>query len=420
MAVDLFCGAGGTSTGLLRAASAAGYGVDLLAINHWELAIATHASNHPGARHLCESLDVVDPRKVCVAGGLDVLVASPECTHHSVARGGRPVCDQSRASAWHVVRWAEALRPRWILVENVKEFGNWGPIGANGRPLQRYRGETYLAFLQALRSLGYTVDDRVLNAADYGDPTTRERLFVVARLGYKHIPWPVPTHARRAGADMPGTRKPWRAAREVIDWSFPGTSIFRRRRPLALATMRRIAAGLHRFGGSHVGTFDPFLVPFFGERAGQAPRTRSLDEPMPAVTGQGAGGLVQPFLLGQQSGGSPRSVDEPTPTVSTRGAISLVQPFLVSYYSTGHSHSVSEPAPTITTKDRLGLVQPQHVDILFRMLQPRELAAAMGFPVDYRFSGTKSDQVRQIGNAVCVGLAEALFGCLLGSYRPAR
>src|SRR6185437_13061498 len=194
-AADLFCGAGGTSKGLLEACKRMGFELDLVAVNHWPVAIASHEANHPYARHECASLDQVDPRKLVPGGRLNLLVASPECTHHSNARGGRPMNDQSRSSAWIILRWAELLYIENILIENVKEFRSWGPLGANGRPLRSKRGEFYFAFMQALRAAGYTAEDRVLNAADFGDPTTRERLFIIARRGNKKIIWPNPTHA---------------------------------------------------------------------------------------------------------------------------------------------------------------------------------------------------------------------------------
>ncbi|MCX6497192.1 MAG: DNA cytosine methyltransferase, partial [Arthrobacter sp.] len=154
-AVDLFCGAGGTSTGLARACDSSGLKLSLLAINHWPVAIETHGFNHPATEHLCARVDQVDPHRV-VRGRLDLLMASPECTHFSNSRGGMPMQDQSRASAWEVVRWATALRPSWVLVENVREFLTWGPLGKDGRPLKTKRGETFIAWVQALRSLNYT------------------------------------------------------------------------------------------------------------------------------------------------------------------------------------------------------------------------------------------------------------------------
>lgn len=420
-AADLFCGAGGTSTALTLACQQMGARLDLLAINHWDIAIATHRINHPDGRHLCETLDAVNPRHVVPDGHLHLLMASPECTHHSNARGGRPMSDQSRASAWHVLRWAEALRIDHILIENVREFRNWGPIGTNGRPLKTKRGETYRAFLAALRSLGYQVEDRLLNAADFGDPTTRTRLFIMARRGTRPIRWPTPTHAPEGGAS--GLRK-WKPAREIIDWSLEGHSIFHRSHPLAPATLARIEAGLLKFGGHAA---EPFIVVL--RRHGDA---RSIDKPLPAITASGQHfGLCEPFVLGQQSCSAPRSLNQPLPTIATAGAIGLVEPFVepfvTKYYGTGQAKPVSEPLDTITTKDRFALVtmdgQEAQLDIRFRMLQPHELARAMSFDDRYVFTGTREQQIKQVGNAVPVRLAQAhcaeiLAGILRQSVEP--
>lgn len=371
--VDLFCGAGGTSTGLLRAASRIDRRIDLTAIDHWPVAIETHSSNHPSARHLCQSIDPVDAHCV-VRGDLDLLIASPECTHFSRARGGRPRCDQSRASAWHVVRWATDLRPRWILVENVMEFLDWGPLGVDGRPLKSQKGVTFRAWVEAIRGLHYTVEWRVLNAVDYGGATSRRRLFVLARRGrYRRLRWPEPTHAPEEQMRLFSLRR-WRAAREIIDWSLSGESIFRRRRPLAETTMHRIEEGLRRYR---------------------------------------AGGLIEPFLLTLTHGGRTRSLHAPVPTITCANEHALIEPFLVSYYGTGRAHSVRDPLPTVTTRDRFGLINGSIADIRFRMLQPHELAAAMGFPAGYHFTGNKTEKVCQIGNAVQVDMAEALFSAIL-------
>lgn len=469
-AADLFCGAGGTTTGLLRAAEKAGVPIDMLAINHWNLAIETHLRNHPQVRHLCETLDGVDPRKVVMKGKLHYLAASPECTHHSIARGGKPCSDQSRASAWHVVRWAEAVAPDHIVVENVKEFRDWGPLCRTGKkPLKSKKGQTFAAFLQALDSLGYHVDHRLLNAADFGDATTRTRLFIQA-WRTRRPTWPAPTHEGR-----------WRPAREVIDWELKGESIFRRKKPMSPNTMRRIFAGLRKFsglpftvgidqtgangnytrsvevpiqtlvtknnvglcepwlvnlrgteqsqiensarpigkplptftaGGGHIGLCEPFILP---QRTDG--RIRGVSEPVATITTVARQALVQPFLIGQQSGAAPRAVSEPMPTIATAGAIALAEPFLTKFYGTGSARPVTEPLDTITTKDRFGLCLPTVeiegetyvVDVLFRMLQPHELKRAMGFGDEYQFAGTKGDQVKQIGNAVAVGTSEALF-----------
>lgn len=474
-AVDLFCGAGGTSTGLYRACLSTGRKLDLLAINHWPVAIETHRINHPKARHICARIESVRPEDAIPGGHLDLLVASPECTHHSIARGGRPVCDQLRASAWLILRWLESLTVENILIENVREFRDWGPINSNGKLIKSRKGEIFEAFINALRSLNYTVEHRILTAADYGDPTTRQRLFILARRGRRAISWPKKTHGER---DLFGDRKPYHTAREIIDWSFPGKSIFTRKKPLAQATLNRIAAGLKKYGGEAA---EPFLVMLYGTND-----ARSVDRPLPTITATGqhiglahpflihtnhAGGdrchnidapvptvtcghrgemaLIEPFVLGQQSCAAPRSVDNPLPAISTAGAISLVEPFitimkgqsktrdidspiptitsnphpylcepfLAKYYGKSSHQGVNEPLGTITTKERYGLVEPvsdaEYVyDIRFRMLQPHELAAAMSLD-GYRFAGTKTDQVKQIGNAVPASTAEALCSALL-------
>lgn len=278
-AADLFCGAGGTSSGLYHACELLGLGIDLLAVNHWRIAIETHRANHPGARHVCATLENVDPRKEIKSGCLDILVASPECTHHSIARGGRPVNDQLRASAWNVLRWVELLKIDNILIENVREFRDWGPTTATGKPIKSRKGETYQAFLNALRSLNYTVEDNVLNAADYGDPTSRNRLFVIARRGNKKITWPSPSHTDNETPALFDVMKPYRTAREVIDWNLPGESIFNRKKPLAPATLARIASGLRKYSGKNA---EPFLVMLYGSND-----ARSIGRPMPTITANG-------------------------------------------------------------------------------------------------------------------------------------
>jgi len=472
-AADLFCGAGGTSTGLYHACHSLGRKVDLLAVNCWKIAIETHRLNHPGSRHICARLESIRPEDAIPSRKLDILVASPECTHHSIARGGRPVCDQLRASAWIVLRWIETLRVENILIENVQEFRNWGPIGASGKPLKSRKGETYQAFLTALRSFGYTVEDRVLNAADYGDPTSRKRLFIMGRKGKKKIAWPDPSHGE---SGLFGELQPYRTARGIIDWNIKGQSIFDRKRPLAPSTMARIAAGLRKFGGAnaepflvmlygtndarsvdrpcptvtakgnHIGLAEPFIIhtnhkggdrthslkkplptvtcghrgemaliePFITIAKGKS-KIRGVDEPLPTITTRPHLYLCNPFVLGQQSCAAPRSVDKPLPTIATAGAIALIEPYLVKYYGTAKTQGVDEPLDTVTTKDRFGLVEVKgkaQVDILFRMLQPHELAAAMSFE-NYKFAGNRGDQVKQIGNAVPCRIAEALCKSLL-------
>jgi DNA (cytosine-5)-methyltransferase 1 len=355
-AVDLFCGAGGASTGLIRACQAFGLDVDLLAVNHWPTAVQTHEMNHPGVRHLCEAVERIDPRQVIPGGRLHLLLAGPECTHHSTARGGRPINDQSRATAWHILKWAQELYIDTILIENVPEFRSWGPLGANGKALQSRKGDTYQAFLHALRSLGYRLEDRVLCCADYGDPTTRKRLFILARRGRHRVTWPVPTHSKTGGRTLVGPMKKWRAAREVIDWSIQGKSIFARKKPLKPATLARILAGLEKFGGPEL---HPFLVILRNHAAG-----RSLDVPLPTLAAQGQHvGLAQPFLVHTTHAGERRvhGVDSPMPTVTgaRRGELAVVEPFIMNTSHGGRLHDARQPLPTITTArgGELGVVQ---------------------------------------------------------------
>lgn len=493
---DLFCGAGGTSTGALRAAREAGLKPKLTAVNHWPRAIETHTANHPDARHLCTSIDAIDPRALFQLGELDLLLASPECMHHSVARGGRPVNDQSRATAWCVTRWAEALQPGVILVENVPEFLDWAPIGTNGRPLRSKRGEVFRGWVSALESLGYTVDWRVLCAADYGDPTTRRRLFVQAVRGRRKIRWPERTHGA-TGADDLFPVRPYRTAREIINWEHRSRSIFDpERRPLSENTIRRIEIGLRRYGlgaflvpqqsrhetrsvdrplqtvtgtATGEGLVEPFIVQVNYGNDARPNRVSSLDEPLKTVVGTAKQGLCEPWIqrvghYGRNGDGAPnlRGVDEPLSTVTTKqehalaqpylvklrgtseeqiekhstqsvdaplptitaggGHLGICEPFLTPFYGSSGAVSVDEPLDTVTCKDRFGLVQPRLwiegeeylLDIHFRMLQPDELSRAQGFPDDYRFTGTKTEVTKQIGNAVPCGLARALVGAVIG------
>lgn len=437
-AADLFCGAGGSSTGLVRAAKDRGIKLELTAVNHWPVAVDTHTRNHPWARHLCADLAALDPNKAVQSDTLDLLIASPECTHHSNARGGKPCSDQSRASAWHVLHWAERLSVKEILIENVAEFKHWGPLGKDGRPDLKRKGQTFNAFVAALESLGYKVEHNILNAADYGDATNRRRLFLRAsRTG--RVKWPLPSHVGHH-----------RGASEIIDWEIKGSSIFNRKRPLAPRTMDRIEAGLRKFGGEpfiavlrgthpsqsgawaksmndplgtisagggHAALCEPFIIPM--EHSGRQP-VRSTNKPLPTITTAKGGsfGVCEPFLVGYHAGTGRQdhrvySTELPIPTIDTENRFGVCQPFLTKYYGSAvGARPVTAPIDTITARDRFALCEPVGMDIRFRMLQPHELAAAMGFD-GYEFAGTKTDQVRQIGNAVSVRTAQALCSEIL-------
>lgn len=354
--VDLFCGAGGSSTGAALACEELDLKVDLLAINHWDIALKTHQANHPWARHLCKSLGEVNPKQAVPGGKLDLLIASPECTWHSVARGGKPINDQMRMSAWLVVDWLSALYVSNFIIENVREFRDWSPLDARNRPIKSRKGEIYQAFIGAIKALGYRLEERIVNAADHGDPTTRERLFILGRKSNRKISWPI------AAYDETGmiTGKKWRPAREIIDWSIESQSIFARKRPLSPNTMLRIAAGLKRFGGIS------FLLPH--RKFDNAP-VDSIDRPLRTVTATSADhGIVEPFLINlrgtteMQIEGSAKSLDEPLPTLTACGHAGVVEPFILPHraFQKGHVDSIEQPLRTFTATNGglTALVEP--------------------------------------------------------------
>jgi DNA (cytosine-5)-methyltransferase 1 len=279
------------------------------------------------------------------------------------------------------------------------------------------KGRIYRSFLSALRALGYQVSTRELVAADYGDPTTRKRLFIMARKG-KKVTWPEPTHSKHGG-DLFGTCPKWRAAREIINWNVPGTSIYGRSKPLVKNTLKRIAHGLVKFGGAGL---LPFIV-----QMDMGGRLHDIDSPLPTITSADTWTLVEPFVVEYYGTGGAESVDDPLNTVTGRDRFGLVQPFLTEYHGGERGDervcSVDEPLPTLDTANRFGLVEPviiqsadgkyYQLDIRYRMLMPSELAAAMSFPSDYVFAGNRETVVKQIGNAVPVSLASHLCQALL-------
>jgi DNA (cytosine-5)-methyltransferase 1 len=447
--VDSFAGGGGASLGMEWAL---GRSPDI-AINHNADAIATHAMNHPNTRHYCEDVWKVDPVEATGGRPVGMMWLSPDCKHFSKAKGGKPVEKRIRGLAWIAVRWARAVKPRVIVLENVEEFAGWGPVGEDGKPCPARRGITFRRFVGSLRAAGYVVDWRELVAADYGTPTTRRRLFLVARSDGAPIRWPAPTHGRGL--------EPYRTAAECIDWSLPCPSIFDRDRPLADATMRRIAAGVMRYvvndprsfvvNMAHGGKVEDSRRPFstiaterggcralvsptlvqvgYGERAGQAPRVPGLHKPLgTCVTGQ-KHGLVAAFLAKHYGGHTTpgASLAGPMHTITTQDHHALVHALLLKYYGTDQDPQMLEPPHTITTKHRFGLVmvsgEPHYIgDIGMRMLQPRELYRAQGFPdtyiIDRTVDGrelTKTAQVRMCGNSVCPPVAAAVVAAQFSS-----
>lgn len=528
LVVDLFAGGGGASTGIEQAI---GRHVDI-AINHDPEAVSLHQANHPQTQHYVSDVFEVDPLAVTDGRPVGLLWASPDCKHFSKAKGGKPVSKKIRGLAWVVVKWAKLARPRVICLENVEEFQTWGPLGLDGRPCPERKGATFQRWKRQLENLGYTIDYRELRACDFGAPTIRKRLFLVARRDGQPIVWPEPTHG---APDTLGVRQkklqPWRTAADCIDWSIPAPSIFERERPLAEATCRRIAKGVMRYvieaakpyivRIGHTGHGDsgktrsiddplstitskaehllavPTLIQTgYGERPGQAPRVPGLDKPLGTVVNGQKHALVAAFLAKHYTGvvgsdmadplatvtsvdhhslvaanlvhmghgegkdggkrfshgirdvaqplntvtasGIPAGVvtshmlklrgdnvgsatDEPVHTVSAQGTHHAeVRAFLVKYYGTDQDPQLQEPLHTVTTKDRFGLVMVKGepyaiVDIGLRMLTPRELYRAQGFPESYQIEHgadgrplTKTAQVRMCGNSVCPPLARAL------------
>jgi DNA (cytosine-5)-methyltransferase 1 len=371
--VDLFCGAGGESQGIDWAYQSSGVEIEMFAVNHWETAVETHARNFPQYETLCKDILDLDPLRVVPKRDVELLWASPACTHFSVARGGKPMDEQSRVTPFTVGDWLEKLNVKRFIIENVPEFEGWCPLGDDKRPVKELKGSTFQAYIALIRSLGYDVDWRVLNAADFGAPTTRKRLFIqgVKRGSGKRLVWPEATHSQTVYGGLFGDLKPWVPAREIIDWSLPTRLVDSRKRPLSDNTMRRIMQGVEKYWGE-------YARPFITRYNGGVNRNHSIDEPMPVL--------------------------------DTSNRYAIVEPLLMEYYGNGGCKPMSQPVGVVTTKERFALLEPHQVGIGFRMLQPHELAAAQSFPKGYKFMGTKSEVVKQIGNSVCPKIAESLVG----------
>lgn len=366
LVVDLFAGGGGASLALERGLDRC---VDL-AVNHDPIAVAMHQVNHPRTLHHCQDVFEVDPLEATRGKPVDVLWASPDCTHFSRSRGSKPVKKEIRSLAWVVIKWAKLIGPRLILLENVREFREWGPvvkkIGPDGRPVLGPDGkplyvpcplrksQTFQRWVGQLRSLGYTVDWRDLNAADFGAATHRRRLFLVARRDGLPIAWPEPTHG-------PG-RIPYEQAAQFIDWSLPCYSIFLTReevaaggfkciRPLAAKTMARVAAGVKKFV---IDSPRPFLV--CTNHGGEHFRGQATDRPLATITGRHGYGLVAPHLTAYYGEGKHQDtrgnrVDEPLRTITSNNRFGLVAAFMAKHYGGVVGHDLERPIGTITSRD---------------------------------------------------------------------
>lgn len=387
--IDNFAGGGGASTGFEMAT---GRSVNI-AVNHDLAAIEMHKANHPDTEHYQENVFAVNPVEATKGRQIGLFWLSPDCTHHSKAKGGKPVEQQIRALAWLAVQWVVVLyktdcHPRVIMLENVPEFADWGPL-KDGKPDKELKGETFKSFVKALEVFGYEVEWKELVACDYGAPTSRKRFFLVARCDSEAIIWPEPTHGDPESlAIKSGKLKPWRVTAEILDWSLPVPSIFDRKKPLVPNTLNRIEKGLYKFV---INADDPYtvsediaayLISYYTERTENEVRGLSLNSPLHTIT---AGG----------------------------NRFAVVYAFMTKYYGQSTAQGLNEPLHTITTKDRFALTTcvvkgKQIIDIGLRMMQPHELFAAQGFPDNYIRTGTKAEQIRRVGNSVPPQLVEAL------------
>ena len=433
LSIDGFAGGGGASCGLKMA------GIDVtIAINHDPAAIRMHTVNHPKTLHLTEDIFQVDLSKYLDPDDVvDVMWASPDCTSHSKAKGGQPRELGLRILPWAVFRLCRQILtvtghlPYMLFMENVEEIQEWGPLDKHGRPIQKKKGTEYRRFIRSMKKLGFAFESRTLVAADFGAPTTRKRWYAVFRSDGKPIRWPDPTHAKEPGGMFP--LKPWVPVSTVLDFSDLGTSIFDRKKPLADATLKRIANGIRKFIAENPNPFFltdeqamPFLIQYHSETSDSDVRGQTVTEPLKTIDTSNRYALVSVFITKFYKTGTGQELTEPLHTITTSpGHFGLVSVFLVKYYGTEQSgHSVREPLATITTKDRFGMVSTillqsgetyAIADIFMRMLKPEELKLAQGFPKDYVIDHDADgnpypvkDQVAKIGNSVVPIMAASI------------
>ena len=419
--IDCFAGGGGASVGIEMAL---GRPVDI-AINHDPQAIRMHKVNHPDTLHLTEDIFEVDLQRYVKGRHVALMWASPDCTSHSKAKGGQPRKSGLRILPWAVYKHAKEILPDVIIMENVEEIQQWGPLDENGHPIKERLGEDYKKFISAMKGLGYIFDSRELVAADYGAPTTRKRWYAIFRRDGKDIVWPEQTHFK-------DSEPKWKQCGEYIDWSDLGKSIFDRPKPLADATQKRIANGIRKY----ILESEPyvvrdkraaaFIIQYHGEQKAGDARGQLLSEPIKTIDTSNRYGLVTAFITKFYKSGIGQGCDEPLHTITTSpGHFGLVSAFLIKYYGSGGScQTIDRPLDTITTKDRFGLVNvildidgEQYIikDIFLRMLKPEELKRMQGFPDDYIIDRDIDwkpypikEQVARIGNSVVPVMAETL------------
>lgn len=384
--IDLFCGAGGTSTGVNSARVDGEQCAEVIAcVNHDAKAIASHASNHPYALHFTEDIRTLELSPLVAhldkcrrenPEALTVLWASLECTNFSKAKGGQPRDPDSRTLAEHLFRYIEAIDPDYIQIENVEEFMSWGALDDSGKPVSKDRGRCYVRWVNKVKRYGYNFDYRILNAADYGAYTSRKRFFgIFAKKGLP-IVFPKQTHSKKAEHTLFGDLEQWKPVRDVLDFEDEGNSIFDRKKPLAEKTLERIYAGLIKYiaGGTTA-----FMVKYnsVNQKTGKYVPP-SLDDPCPTVATQGRLALASMVFLSKQFSGAPNdkniSVDGPAGTITTVDH----HAFVSVHYGNGFNTSVDSPAATITTHDRMALVQTNFLDMQYGNGNPSSVESVAG------------------------------------------
>lgn len=388
--IDLFAGGGGASTGI---EAAVGRPIDI-AVNHDPEAIRMYKVNHPDTLTLTEDIFSVDLEPYIGDREVDLLWASPDCTHFSIARGGKPRDNGIRVLPWAVYGHCKQVHPKRVIMENVEEIQTWGELDENGRPIKEKAGEEYDRFINAMISLGYKFESRVLCAADFGAPTTRTRWYAVFKKD--SIPhWMPKTHNKNGD----NGKKKWLECGDYIDWSNLGRSIFTRKKPLAEKTMRRIARGL-----------DKFVI--------------NNDTPYKVKNEDAYAYLIQYHSETTATDVRGQTLDVPIQTLDTSNRYGIVIAWLTKYYGCSFGQPLDAPLDTITTKDRFALTSAlierdgdvyRVKDIFLRMLLPSELKLLQGFPeeyiIDHDLDGRKysvKEQVAKIGNSVVPLMAQKI------------
>jgi DNA (cytosine-5)-methyltransferase 1 len=388
--VHLFAGCGGEATGAKLALSRLGLKHKGIAINHWDVAVATMRANHDDIHTFLMKVEDAIPEELMHGERVHLLWASPSCTHHSRAKGGRPRSNQLRAQPYLINPWLLETVVEKLVVENVPEFVDWGPLDdETGKPIERKKGACFRAWVDSIKACNYKVEWRILNCADYGDATSRRRFFLQAvRRGCGKIRWPEATHAENPETDLWGhTPKKWRGAKEFLDFNDLGRSIFEPGRNLAMNTLRRVDAGMRKFNGMS------FLMDMLGTGKGDESRVHSLADPLPVQHASGNRcAVVRPFVVKLNHNADAEDIEKPLTTVlsggqhhalctpfivrSNKGCYAesvdaplssqqastvhhaLCQPLIIDHFKNGEAHSVDEPLGSQTTHDRYSVATP--------------------------------------------------------------